>query len=75
MEPTTPAPCIHKELSFDNSDSYVQLKAKTIGRVAFDEKLQIIVEFTSFESDGVIIWQGSRASSNRHYFALAGAYV
>ena len=65
--------CIYKEVSFSDGNSYAQLKAKTIGRLAKDDKLEVKLDFTTSKSDGIIIWQGNtNINTSQHWFALAG---
>ena len=71
--PTTeaPAPCVHKEASFPNGNGYAQLKPKSIGRLAKDDKLEVKIEFSTAESNGIIIWQGNTRRLE-HWLAVGG---
>ena len=64
-------PCVHKEASFSDGTGYAQLKPKAIGRLAKDDKLEVKIDFTTSESNGLIVWQGS-TNPLQHWLALAG---
>ena len=67
-------PCVHKEASFSDGNGYAKLKPKAIGRLAKDDKLEVKIEFTTSESDGIIIWQGS-TNTLQHWLAFAGMII
>lgn len=50
------------------------MKPKAIGRLAKDDKLEVKIDFTTSESDGIIIWQGS-TNPLQHWLALAGIII
>ena len=66
--PRTEAPHWTNEVSF-NGNGYLHIKPKLLDYQK-GEQIEIKIELSTIERDGLLLWQGKNDNSIKHYIAL-----